>query len=111
MPSRVTVALGIGSGLATRTIPSVPHRGRRLLIVWLVAQGRLWRPRRRRWARRFGRRELGVLGRDLDADARGHTLDCDLDLTRPWVRRQLRDRNERAARLLDTEQRAGQRDI
>src|ERR1051325_4395267 len=77
MPSRVTVALVIGSRLATPRIPSVPNRVRPLLLVWLVAQGRLWRPRRRRWARRFGRRELGVLGRDLDADARGHALDCD----------------------------------
>src|ERR1044071_9354752 len=111
MPSRVTVALVIGSRLATPRIPSVPNSVRPLLIVWLVARGRLWRPRRRRWARRFGRRELGVLGRDLDADARGHALDCDLDLTSPRVRRQLRDRDERAACLLDTEQRAGQRDV
>src|SRR6185295_15470828 len=111
MPSRVTVALVIGSRLATPRIPSVPNRVRPLLIVWLVAQPRSRRPRCRRWARRFGRRELGVLGRHLHADARRYALDCDLDLTRPRIRRQLRDRHERAARLLDAEERAGQRDV
>src|SRR5262249_35843574 len=100
MPSRVTVALVIGSRLATPRIPSVPNRVRPLLIVWLVAQPCLWRPRGGRWARGFGRRELGVLGRDLDADARRHTLDCDLDLTRPRIGGPPRPPARRRARRL-----------
>src|SRR5436190_18370455 len=111
MPSRVTVALVIGSRFATPRIPSVPNRVRPLLIAILVARRRLRRPRRRRRARRFYRHQPGVLGRHLDPDARRHPLDCDLHLTRLGVGGQLHHGDQRGARLLDREQRARQRDV
>src|SRR3954465_8609252 len=111
MPSRVTVALVIGSRFATPRIPSVPNSMRPLLIVTLVARRWLRRPGRRRRARRFFRHQPGVLGRDLHADARWHALDCDLHLTRLGDGGQLHHRHQRGARLLHREQRAGHRDV
>src|SRR5262245_22382305 len=100
MPSRITVAHVIGSRFATPRIPSVPNKIRPFVIAYFVGTT----------SRRLRRDQLDVFGGQSLTDARRHTFEHDLCLTRTAVARDQLDVRGRL-RVLYREQRAGQRDV
>src|SRR5256885_12428570 len=90
---RISVEAVIGSRFATTRMPSVPNSCRLIEVRLALMSG--------------GRRELDALGRDFHADAGRQALDAHLGLT--CAGRHLD--NGHRTRLLDCEQRAGQRDL